>query len=64
LFIAMTLLERSGATVKAENRAPPGTGAVITISWERAAFERGAKGLPVGGSSAAIKSGIGSPQRS
>jgi two-component system sensor histidine kinase RegB len=64
LFIAMTLLERSGATVKAENRAPPGTGAVITISWERAAFERGAKGLPVGGASAAIKSGIGSPQRS
>lgn len=45
LFIAKTLLERSGATVKAENREPPATGALITISWERAVFERGAKGL-------------------
>src|SRR5450631_941118 len=46
LFIAKTLLERSGAAVKAENRAPPDTGAAITISWERADFEHGAKGLP------------------
>ena len=48
LFIAKTLLERSGATVKAENREPPATGALITISWERAVFERGAKGLAAG----------------
>jgi len=43
LFIAKTLLERSGATVRAANRAPPYSGAVITISWERAAFERGTR---------------------
>ncbi|HUI22227.1 MAG TPA: ActS/PrrB/RegB family redox-sensitive histidine kinase [Methylocella sp.] len=55
LFIAKTLLERSGATVKAENRVPPATGAAITISWERAAFERGTKGLSL---ASAVKSGI------
>ncbi|MGH6796229.1 MAG: ATP-binding protein, partial [Methylocella sp.] len=49
LFIAKTLLERSGAIVKTENRAPPATGAAVTILWERAAFERGAKGLLAGG---------------
>lgn len=43
LFIAKTLLERSGATVTTENRIPPDTGAVITISWSRAVFERGSK---------------------
>ncbi|HEY8031696.1 MAG TPA: ActS/PrrB/RegB family redox-sensitive histidine kinase [Methylocella sp.] len=46
LFIAKTLLERSGAIVKAENRVFPSTGAVVSILWERAAFERGAKRLP------------------
>lgn len=45
LFIAKTLLERSGAIVTTENLELPRTGAVITISWERAAFESGAKGL-------------------
>ncbi|MGH6841524.1 MAG: ATP-binding protein, partial [Methylocella sp.] len=49
LFIAKTLLERSGAIVKTENRGSPATGAVVTILWERTAFERGAKGLPAGG---------------
>lgn len=39
LFIAKTMLERSGASVKIENREPPATGAVVTVSWERAAFE-------------------------
>jgi two-component system sensor histidine kinase RegB len=43
LFIAKTLLERSGATVKTENRAPPAAGAAVTIIWPREAFERGAK---------------------
>ncbi len=64
LFIAKTLLERSGAAVKAENRAPPGTGAAIMISWERPDFERGAKGLPTSGAAAAVKSGAGFPPRS
>jgi len=52
LFIAKTLLERSGAIVKTENRVPPATGAVVTIMWERAAFERGAKRLPASGTAA------------
>lgn len=39
LFIAKTLLERSGASVTPTNRAPPYTGARITIRWPRAEFE-------------------------
>ncbi|HEY8007717.1 MAG TPA: ActS/PrrB/RegB family redox-sensitive histidine kinase [Methylocella sp.] len=63
LFIAKTLLERSGATVKAGNRAPPETGASIAISWERPAFERGTKGLRAGIVAASIKpvAGISPP---
>jgi two-component system, sensor histidine kinase RegB len=64
LFIAKTLLERSGAAVKAENRAPPDTGAAITISWERADFEHGAKGLPASGAGATVKSSARLPPRS
>jgi two-component system, sensor histidine kinase RegB len=45
LFIAKTLLERSGATVEAGNIESPRTGARITISWPRGAFERGASVL-------------------
>ncbi len=55
LFIAKTLLERSGATVKAENRIPPATGAVITISWDRATFERETKALSASDVSATAK---------
>lgn len=40
LFIAKTLLERSGATVRISNRGAPGTGARIGIVWPRQAFER------------------------
>ncbi len=40
LFIAKTLLERSGANVQTSNVEPPKTGARITISWPRASFER------------------------
>jgi two-component system sensor histidine kinase RegB len=39
LFIAKTLLERSGATLIFTNRAP--SGARIRITWPRALFERG-----------------------
>jgi hypothetical protein len=35
------LLERSGASVKPTNRAPPFIGARITIRWPRPAFEQG-----------------------
>ncbi|MEQ1578802.1 MAG: ActS/PrrB/RegB family redox-sensitive histidine kinase [Hyphomicrobium sp.] len=38
-FIAKTLLERSGARLSLENRAPPAHGAIVRISWPRRAFE-------------------------
>jgi two-component system sensor histidine kinase RegB len=38
-FIAKTLLKRSGANMAWSNRKPPDTGAVITITWPRAAME-------------------------
>ena len=37
-FIAKTLLERTGASLTFANRAPPETGALITVSWPRAAL--------------------------
>lgn len=40
LFIAKTLLERSGADVLVSNRPGPQTGAVVQIRWPRADFER------------------------
>lgn len=39
LFIAKTLLERSGAAVTIDNRPEPATGASIRIAWPRATFE-------------------------
>lgn len=39
LFIAKTLLERSGATVKTANKSQPRHGATISITWPRAVFE-------------------------
>jgi two-component system sensor histidine kinase RegB len=39
LFIAKTLLERSGATVIFENRLPYGSGARISIRWPRHAMD-------------------------
>lgn len=39
LFIAKTLLERSGATMEFSNRPLPASGAVIRIAWPREAFE-------------------------
>lgn len=38
-FIAKTLLERSGARLRFENRAAPETGAVVRIIWPRKSFE-------------------------
>ncbi|MBV8851509.1 MAG: ActS/PrrB/RegB family redox-sensitive histidine kinase [Methylobacteriaceae bacterium] len=46
LFIAKTLLERSGASVKTANADPPETGARITIRWSRELFERGRSAAP------------------
>ncbi len=39
VFIANTLLGRTGATVTLTNRRVPETGAVVTVYWPRAAFE-------------------------
>jgi two-component system, sensor histidine kinase RegB len=39
IFIAKTLLERSGARLRLANRKPPETGAEVTVSWPRQAFE-------------------------
>lgn len=39
LFIAKTLLERSGATVETFNVSPPRTGAVVRVTWARSALE-------------------------
>ncbi|HEV2559610.1 MAG TPA: ActS/PrrB/RegB family redox-sensitive histidine kinase [Microvirga sp.] len=46
LFIAKTLIERSGAQLTLSNVPPPATGAVARIVWPRHAFERGAATLP------------------
>jgi two-component system, sensor histidine kinase RegB len=41
LFIAKTLLERSGASIDFTNRPRPDTGAMVRIFWPREAFELG-----------------------
>ena len=40
LFIAKTLLERSGASVRTENAKMPSRGAVVEIEWSRSRFEQ------------------------
>jgi two-component system sensor histidine kinase RegB len=40
IFIAKTLLERTGAKLQLENKAPPESGAHIRVSWPRPVFER------------------------
>ena len=40
LFIAKTLLERSGATLGFANRSFPERGAIVTVRWSRSEFER------------------------
>jgi two-component system sensor histidine kinase RegB len=40
IFIAKTLLERSGARLRLSNHRPPERGAVVTIEWPRDQFER------------------------
>jgi two-component system sensor histidine kinase RegB len=41
LFIAKTLLERSGATLSLANREPPARGAVVSVAWPRALMDMG-----------------------
>ena len=40
IFIAKTLLERSGARLELANRPEPAAGAVVTVIWPRAKFEQ------------------------
>ena len=40
LFIAKTLLERSGATLSFRNRQEPGEGAMVEMIWPRDAVPR------------------------
>jgi two-component system sensor histidine kinase RegB len=40
IFIAKTLLERSGARLRLENRKAAQKGALVTVEWPRAQFER------------------------
>ncbi|MCX2724769.1 ActS/PrrB/RegB family redox-sensitive histidine kinase [Roseibium salinum] len=42
IFIAKTLLERTGAKISLENQPPPLRGAHIRVSWPREVFEGGA----------------------
>ena len=39
IFIAKTLLERSGAKLRHTNRKSPDAGALVTIEWPRTAFD-------------------------
>jgi two-component system sensor histidine kinase RegB len=39
VFIAKTLVERSGAKLQPRNKPAPARGAVVTITWPRAVFE-------------------------
>lgn len=55
LFIAKTLIERSGADLTLTNAAPPATGAVARIVWPRHAFEQGAAISPQGESKGSLK---------
>ncbi len=43
LFIAKTLIERSGAQLSLTNAVDPSTGAVVRIGWTRHIFEREVK---------------------
>jgi two-component system sensor histidine kinase RegB len=41
IFIAKTLLERSGARLKLANRKAPEKGASVQVEWPRTEFEKG-----------------------
>lgn len=48
IFIAKTLLERTGAKLSLENQPPPLTGAHIRVSWPREVFEGSAEHESIG----------------
>ncbi|MBY0297606.1 MAG: ActS/PrrB/RegB family redox-sensitive histidine kinase [Methylobacterium sp.] len=53
LFIAKTLIERSGAQMTLANAADPSTGAVVRIAWARHVFERDVAARRILGTSSA-----------
>ncbi|MFN3852772.1 MAG: ActS/PrrB/RegB family redox-sensitive histidine kinase [Phreatobacter sp.] len=57
VFIAKTLLERSGARIAYRNRPGPDVGAMVEVTWPRAAFDRAGPGLtsPESAGSAALQ---------
>jgi two-component system sensor histidine kinase RegB len=57
LFIAKTLIERSGAQLTLTNAAPPASGAIARIVWPRHAFDRGAAISPQGVPEGALEEG-------
>ena len=46
VFIAKTLLERTGATLTFANRAAPAHGAMVRVRWRRPDYERSGPGIP------------------
>jgi two-component system sensor histidine kinase RegB len=50
VFIAKTLLERTGAVLAFANRAAPGHGATVRVRWRREDYERAAPGIPAAAS--------------
>jgi two-component system, sensor histidine kinase RegB len=61
LFIAKTLIERSGAQLIVTNAMPPRNGAVVRIVWPREAFEGDAARFAVGGGREALTAGQSVP---
>src|SRR5262249_7015599 len=49
-FIAKTLIERSGGALSCLNRPPPQSGAVVSVRWARADFEKPADITEISGS--------------
>lgn len=61
LFIAKTLLERTGGRVSMRNAADGGQGAEISVVWSRAAFERGVAPAEIGRAAGASLFGATEP---
>jgi two-component system sensor histidine kinase RegB len=61
IFIAKTLLERSGARIRLENRKAPEKGALVTVEWPRPQFEAAPPQVLAKTAGESDKSLIGSP---
>ena len=61
LFIAKTLIERSGAQLSFSNGAPPRNGAIVGIVWPRPAFEADAARFAAAGAGEPLTAGQSVP---